>query len=48
MAIRLAAEYCEQYSSSYGNGLNGSSRTRILEIADFMRMMEAREDVESL
>ena len=41
---RLAANYCEHYDPSYGNGLNGPSLKRIREIADFVRAIEAHEE----
>lgn len=40
---RLAASYCEHYDPRYGNGLNGPSHTRILDIVRFMRSLEAVE-----
>lgn len=40
---RLAANYCEHYDPRYGNGLNGTSYTRIHEIASFMLTLEALE-----
>lgn len=40
---RLAADYCQHYDPHYGNGLNGPSGERILEIARFMRSVEAAE-----
>lgn len=39
----LAAYYCENYDSRYGNSLNGPSRTKILEIMRFMFTVEAME-----
>jgi hypothetical protein len=42
-AYRLAASYCENYDSRYFNGLNGPSSDRILDIARFVRRMEAAE-----
>ena len=41
---RLAADYCQNYDSRYGNGLNGPSRTRIEEIARFVFTVEALEE----
>lgn len=41
---KLAADYCENYDSRYGNGLNGPSRTRIEEIVRFMFTIEALEE----
>lgn len=42
-AYRLAASYCQNYNPRYGNSLNGPSRVRILDIARFVRRMEAAE-----
>jgi hypothetical protein len=42
---KLAADYCQNYDSRYGNGLNGPSRTKIEEIVRFMFTIEALEDV---
>lgn len=41
---KLAADYCQNYDSRYSNGLNGPSRTKILEIVRFMFTVEALED----
>jgi hypothetical protein len=41
---RLAADYCQHFDSRYGNGLNGPSQTRIMEIVRFMLTFEALED----
>jgi hypothetical protein len=41
---RLAATYCENYDSKYGNCLNGPSFTRINEIVRFMISLEVLED----
>ncbi|MCX6875595.1 MAG: hypothetical protein NTW21_17575 [Verrucomicrobia bacterium] len=41
---KLAADYCQNYDSRYGNGLNGPSREKIQEIARFLRKVEAAED----
>ncbi|HTV42305.1 MAG TPA: hypothetical protein VMF08_17170 [Candidatus Sulfotelmatobacter sp.] len=41
---RLAVSYCQHYDPRYGNGLNGPSRTKILEIVRFMFTIEALED----
>jgi hypothetical protein len=41
---KLAADYCQNYDSRYGNGLNGPSRTKIAEIIRFMFTIEALED----
>lgn len=40
---RLAASYCQNYDSRYGNGLNGPSGGRILDIVQFVRRMEMAE-----
>jgi hypothetical protein len=42
---KLAVDFCQNYDSRYGNGLNGPSRTKILEIVRFMFTIEALEDV---
>ena len=39
----LARDYCKHYDSRYGVGLNGPSRTKILETVRFMFVIEARE-----
>ncbi len=41
---KLAADYCQNYDSRYGNGLNGPSRTKIKEIVRFMFTIEAVEE----
>ena len=41
---KLAADYCENYDSRYGNGLNGPSRARIEEIGRFVFTVEALEE----
>jgi len=41
---KLAADYCQNYDSRYGNGLSGPSRTKIEEIARFMATVEELED----
>jgi hypothetical protein len=41
---KLAADYCRHYDSRYGDGLNGPSQTKILEIVRFMFTREALED----
>ena len=41
---KLAADYCQHYNPRYGNGLNGPSRTKIMEIVRFMFKVEALED----
>jgi hypothetical protein len=40
---KLAADYCQNFDSRYGNGLNGSSRTKILEMVRFLRAVEKLE-----
>lgn len=40
----LARDYCKHFDSRYGDGLNGPSRTKILEIVRFMFVIEAREE----
>ena len=40
---RLAANYCENYDSQYGNSLNGPSYTKVQEIIRFIFTMEALE-----
>lgn len=42
---RLAATYCENYDSRYGNSLNGPSYTKVHEIIRFMFTVEALEAV---
>ena len=41
---KLAADYCQNYDSRYGNSLNGPSRTKIHEIVRFMFTIEAQEE----
>jgi hypothetical protein len=41
---KLAADYCQHYDSRHGNGLNGPSRTKLLEIVRFMATIEAEEE----
>lgn len=41
---KLAANYCQHYDSRYGNGLNGSSKERIMAIARWVSKVEASED----
>ena len=43
---KLAADYCRHYDPRYGVGLNGPSRTKIMEIVRFMNVIEALEDEE--
>lgn len=40
---KLAADYCQHYDPQYGNGLNGPSQTKIVEIVRFMFTIEAVE-----
>jgi hypothetical protein len=40
---KLAADYCQNYDPSYGESLNGPSRTKLLAMARFMFTVEARE-----
>jgi len=40
----LARDYCKHFDTRYGDGLNGPSRTKILEIVRFMFLVEAREE----
>jgi len=37
---KLAADYCQHYDSHCGNGLNGPSRTKIEEMARFVKELE--------
>lgn len=41
---RLAADFCQHYDPRYGNGLNGPSRQRIIDIARCMLTVEALEE----
>lgn len=41
---KLAADLCQNYDPRYGNGLNGPSRTKIMEIVRFMFTLEALEE----
>ncbi|MEI7728726.1 MAG: hypothetical protein WCO56_04110 [Verrucomicrobiota bacterium] len=41
---KLAADWAQNYDSSYGNGLNGPSRTKLLELMRFMFNVEAQEE----
>lgn len=41
---KLAADYCQNYDSRYGNGLNGPSATKIEEIVRFLFTIEAWEE----
>lgn len=40
---KLAADYCQNFDSRYGNGLNGPSHTKIEELVRFVRTVEASE-----
>lgn len=40
----LAADYCKHYDPKYGEGLNGPSRAKLLEMIKFMFTTEALED----
>lgn len=40
---KLAADYCQNYDSRYGNGLNGPARAKIAEIVRFMFSFEGRD-----
>lgn len=44
---KLAADFCQHYDPRYGNGLNGPSRNKIMEIVRFMFTIEAIEDEDS-
>lgn len=41
---KLAADFCQHYDSRFGNSLNGPSRTKIMEIIQFMFNTEAIEE----
>jgi hypothetical protein len=41
---QLAADFCQHFDSRFGNGLNGPSRTKIMEIVRFMFTLEAIEE----
>ena len=41
---KLAADFCQHYDSRYGNGLNGPSRNKIMEIVRFMFTYVAVEE----
>ena len=43
MGYKLAADYCQHYDPRYGNGLNGPSRTKILEIVRFISTIDEAE-----
>lgn len=43
LGYKLAADYCGHYSPRYGRNLNGSSRDRVREIAEFVARREADE-----
>jgi hypothetical protein len=40
----LAADYCQHYDPHFGNGLNGPSQEKIMEIVRWMFKVEALED----
>ncbi|MBL8829972.1 MAG: hypothetical protein JNM18_23540 [Planctomycetaceae bacterium] len=42
---KLAADYCAPYDPKYGNGLNGPSTAKILEMVRFLFTHEALEEV---
>lgn len=45
---KLAADLCQHYDPRYGQGLNGPSRTKVMEIVRFMFTVEAiEEDISS-
>ena len=41
---KLAADFCQHYDSRFGNCLNGPSRTKVMEIVQFMFTTEAIEE----
>ncbi len=41
---KLAADYCEHYDPRCGNGLNGPSQAKIMEMVPWMFTVEALED----
>jgi len=41
---KLAADWAQNYDPRYGNGLNGPSRGKLMELTRFMFTVEARED----
>ncbi len=41
---KLAADWAQNFNSTYGNGLNGPSRGKLAELARFMFAVEAGED----
>ena len=41
---KLAADYCQHYDPRYGNGLNGPSQGKIMEMMRWMFTVEALED----
>jgi hypothetical protein len=41
---KLAADYCQNYDPRYGNGLNGPSEGKLLEVMGWMFTVEALED----
>jgi hypothetical protein len=44
---KLAADFCTNYDPRYGSGLNGPSRTKIMEVVRFMFTVEAEEEFRS-
>jgi hypothetical protein len=40
---KVAADLCQHYDPRYGHGLNGPSRTKVMEIVSFMFDLEASE-----
>jgi hypothetical protein len=45
---RLAAAYCQNYDSKYGNNLNGPSLAKIDAIARFVRFIDAIENADAI
>jgi hypothetical protein len=43
LGYKLAADYCGHYDAKYGRNLNGPSRDRVREIAEFVARREADE-----
>lgn len=43
LGYKLAADYCGHYDARYGRNLNGPSRDRVQEIAEFVARREADE-----
>lgn len=40
---KLAADYCQHYDPKFGNGLNGPSREKLKELAQFVLKVESSE-----